>query len=126
MFKEIVANALLAAVALYGSAVQAKDQQIIAEGRMPHTASRTISYADLNLADDGQADILKVRVRKAARQVCHEVYRNQPVNLLWAEYYCIRNARLQASFQIGRAVAQARSGATVVKMAEVQVSAIKR
>jgi UrcA family protein len=68
-------------------------------------ASRTVSYADLNLASPEGVRQLKGRVHKAAREVCTTMG-YKPLTEIWAERACMRGAIKGASGEIELAVAR--------------------
>lgn len=67
MFKEVVADAILAAAALSGSAVKVQDQQVITHGNMAGSVFQTVSCADVDFASNSGVRVPNVRVRKAGR-----------------------------------------------------------
>jgi UrcA family protein len=125
-FKEVMAHALLAATALVGSAAQAQDGQIVAEGRAPKSVSTTVSFADLNLNAATGIDQLKIRVRKAARTVCKELYDPKSLSEYWEEYHCIKNANRAAQSDIREAVARFGNGGVATHTAILKVKVASR
>ncbi len=70
-----------------------------------NTVSKTVSYADLNLASPEGERALNIRVRKAARDLCTS-RGPKPLTTLWAERACMREAIDGASGEVELAVAR--------------------
>jgi len=97
-------------------------QQVIERGNSSKmevrqtSASKGVTYSDLDLSKDTDVEILKDRAREAARDVCREADRR-------AEFpfdrrinnvpNCFISARRQAMADVNRIVADARTGQTV-------------
>ena len=87
----------------------------------PETQIKRVSYADLNLGSPEGVHQLKLRVRKAAREVC-TTGALRPLTEVWAERACIREAAQGGLQQVELAAArfdrQRYARAKYIEMAE--------
>jgi len=82
------------------------------------TASKGVSYSDLDLSRDSDVVILKARAKEAALDVCREANRQAGSPLYLADERtpgCVRDAQKQALANVNRIVADARSGRTIAR-----------
>ena len=82
------------------------------------TASKRVSYSDLDLSRDSDVVILKERAKMAAQDVCREANRRAGSPLYLADERapgCVADARKQALANVNRIVADARAGRTVAR-----------
>jgi UrcA family protein len=92
-------------------------QQVIERGNISKmevletSASKAVTYSDLDLSKDADVAILKERARKAASDVCREADRHvDPLyRRIRAEPDCVTSAKQQALANVNRIVADARA-----------------
>ena len=74
------------------------------------TSTRTVSYADLDLASAAGAKALQTRVRSAAKSVC-DVSAARDLASVAASNRCFDSAVEKAQTEMQQAITQARTGA---------------
>lgn len=74
-----------------------------------YSLSRTVSYADLNLALEADVVKLQDRIDAAAQDVCRELGRQDPLIQLH-DGHCVHNAIAGAMAQAHRVIAAAENG----------------
>ena len=82
------------------------------------TASKGVSYSDLDLSRDSDVVILKERAKEAAQDVCREANRHAGSQLYLPDERapgCVADARKQALANVNRIVADARAGRTLAR-----------
>ena len=81
-----------------------------------------VSYSDLNLTNATDADVLRARVRRAARRACDAIYDGAMLSQTWG---CLDNVRNVANPQIAAAIERAGSGQNLAGRA-VQIRFARR
>lgn len=78
------------------------------DGR-PQTLSRIVDISDLDLRTDAGVDLMKLRVRDTARDICRELNAQDHPRELSLQQACIDQAVASAAMQQRTAIAQARA-----------------
>ena len=102
MFKTIITSALTAATLA-----------VIATPAAAETQSVSVSYADLDFSKQADVDIMRDRLRKAAKDNCRQLHRNPHIlgYIPTDEAACARTARLQSFAQLDQIRATVRQSA---------------
>jgi len=82
------------------------------------SASKGVTYSDLDLSRDSDVILLKARAKAAAVDVCREANRRAGSPLYLADERapgCVADAQKQALANVNRIVADARAGRTVAR-----------
>jgi UrcA family protein len=78
------------------------------DGR-PQTISRIVDISDLDLRSDTGVDVMKMRIRDTARDICRDLTRIDNTRDLSVQQSCITQAVATARPQMDTAIAQARA-----------------
>ena len=75
----------------------------------PQTISRIVNISDLDLRSDAGVDVMRLRIRDTARDICDELGRSDGTRDLSVRQACITRAVATARGQMDTAIAQARA-----------------
>lgn len=90
------------------------------DGR-PQTLSRIVDISDLDLRTDAGVDVMKLRIRDTARDICRELNAQEHPRELSAQQSCITQAVASAAMQQRTAIAQARAAQIYAEAAPAPV-----
>lgn len=125
--KLTLASAALLAASLVTPA-QAQDQwadDVVATAQRLEGNLITVSYADLNLANDNGVQRLTHRVRNAAKQVCGAAGQDiRPLPTVMISQRCYRDSMTRASDDIQVAVDHVRNGTQVASLRAIHVGVL--
>lgn len=102
-----VLSGVTASLLVAAAASAAQETPVVIYGEPENVRTERVTYADLNLIDQGDQRKLNLRVTGAVKRVC--LYENSRSGLQDLGYYnCAGNARDGAEPQIARAIQRAR------------------
>lgn len=83
----------------------------------PQTLSRIVDISDLDLRTDAGVDVMKLRIRDTARDICRELNAQDHPRELSLQQACINQAVASAAMQQRTAIAQARASTVYAEAA---------
>lgn len=87
----------------------------------PQTMSRIVDISDLDLRSDAGVDVMKMRIRDTARDICRDLSRTDGTRELSVQQACITRAVDTARGQMDTAIAQARASQVYAQAAPAPV-----
>lgn len=87
----------------------------------PQTISRIVDISDLDLRSDAGVDVMRMRIRDTARDICNELGRLDGARELSVQQACITRAVATTRAQMDTAVAQARASQVYAEAAPAPV-----
>jgi len=121
-----VLSGVTASLTIASSAAAQEKPVVVYAGPEANVRSERVSYADLNLAERGDEQKLRLRVASAVQRVC--LFENSRPGLQDGGYYrCADDARSDANAQIAQAVTRAReialNGYSAIPAAAIRIAA---
>ena len=119
-------SAAFLAASLVAPAQARTDQSGYVVGKIsrPDVRRISVSYADLNLANDREVKLLTRRVSGAAEQVCDVEHFIQPLSQSAESHRCFRQAMTRASRDIEIAVSRVRGGSPVASLPPIRIDTL--